>query len=132
MSRFLLDTSVAALLLYGHSPSAAKWFDTETKKDDSAILASRLLRTELTRVLRRDGIPVRGRDEIIDHLYLIPLTEAVLAEAEAIVPHIKTLDAIHLASLIHTGLDAIVVTHDATMKQVAELIGYETFDPIET
>ena len=131
MRRFLLDTSVAARIMYGHSPEAARWFDAVTGDAESMVLASRLLKTELTRVLRRDEVPVQRRDEIVDHLHLIPLTDAILAEAEAIIPHIKTLDAIHLASLIHTGLDAVVVTHDATMRQVAELIGYETLDPVE-
>ena len=131
MRRFLLDTSVAVRIMYGHSPEAARWFDTTTADAESMVLASRLLKTELTRVLRRDEVPVQRRDEIVDHLHLIPLTDAILAEAEAIIPHIKTLDAIHLASLIHTGLDAVVVTHDATMRQVAELIGYEALDPVE-
>ncbi len=117
--------------MYGHSPKAARWFDAVTSDDDSMVLASRLLKTELTRVLRRDEVPVQRRDEIVDHLHLIPLTDAILAEAEAIIPHIRTLDAIHLTSLIHTGLDAVVVTHDATMRQVAEVIGYETLDPVE-
>ena len=53
-----------------------------------------------------------------------------LAEAEAIVPHVKTLDAIHLASLLHTGLDATIVTHDANMRAVAEVLGYPTVDPV--
>jgi predicted nucleic acid-binding protein len=103
----------------------------ETSDDDTAILASRLLRTELARVLRREGLPVRRREEILDYLHLIPLTEPILAEAEATVPHLRTLDAIHLASLIGTGIDAVVVTHDRTLRDVAELIGYSTFDPVE-
>ena len=130
MRRFLLDSSVAVRIMYGHSPEAARWFDEVTGDDESMVLASRLLKTELTRVLRRDEVPVQRRDAIVDHLHLIPLTDAILAEAEAIIPHLKTLAAIHLASLIHTGLDAVVVTHDATMHQVANLIGYETLDPV--
>lgn len=131
MKYFLLDSSVAVRILLGQSRSAARWFDAETGNPESAIVASRILRTELTRVLRREGLPVLRRDEIVDYLFLIPLTDAVLAEAEAIVPHIKTLDAIHLASLIGAGLEATVVTHDQRMKQVAELVGYRTLDPVE-
>lgn len=70
------------------------------------------------------------RDEITDYVFLIPLTGGVLAEAEAIIPHLKTLDAIHLASLISTGLEAMVVTHNQHMKEVAELVGYRMLDPI--
>lgn len=126
----LLDTSVAVRILYGQSPSAAAWFDAQVAEPDVMVLASRLLRTELTRVLRRDGRPVLLRDQIIDYVYTIPLTEATLTEAEAIVPHLKTLDSIHLASLIGTGLDATVATHDERMKSVAQQIGYNTIDPV--
>ncbi len=45
-------------------------------------------------------------------LSLVPITDGVLAAAEAIEPHLKTLDAIHLGSVIAAGLDATIVTHD--------------------
>lgn len=130
MRYVLLDTSVAVRILYGQAPRAAAWFDAQVANPEVMVVASRLLRTELTRVLRRDGKPVLLRDQIIDYVYTIPLTEATLTEAEAIVPHLKTLDAIHLASLIGTGLDATVATHDERVKMVAQEIGYNTFDPV--
>ena len=34
------------------------------------------------------------------------------------------------ASLLHTGLDATIVTHDANMRAVAEVLGYPTVDPV--
>ncbi|HMR48397.1 MAG TPA: PIN domain-containing protein [Arachnia sp.] len=130
MRRYLLDSSVAVRILFGHSPAAAAWFDDVTGDPGAEVLASRILRTELTRVLRREGNPVSRRDEVLDFVGIIPISDAILAEAEAIVPHVKTLDAIHLASLLHTGLDATVVTHDTTMRSVAELLGYPTLDPV--
>jgi predicted DNA-binding protein (UPF0278 family) len=63
-------------------------------------------------------------------LSLVPITDGVLAAAEAIEPHVKTLDAIHLGSVIAAGLDATVVTHDAGMTAVAVAIGYPTLDPV--
>ncbi len=128
--RYLLDSSVAIRILLGHSPAAATWFADAAADPDVELLASRLLRTEVTRVLRREGLPVSRRDEVVDYVGTIPISDAILAEAEAIVPHVKTLDAIHLASLLHTGLDATVVTHDANMRAVAELLGYSTVDPV--
>lgn len=130
VTRYLLDSSVAVRILLGHSQPAARWFDAATADEESSVIASRLLRTELTRVLRREGQPVALRDEILDHVGILPVSEQVLAEAEAIVPHLKTLDAIHLASLIRTGMDAVVVTHDARMREVAELVGFAVFDPV--
>lgn len=127
-----LDSSVAVRLVFGHSRSAARWFDDVTGSDDDRVVSSRLLRTELTRVLRREGLPVADRDQILDYIDTIPLDHAVLLEAEAIVPHIRSLDAIHLASALRAGLDElVVVTHDATMKSVAAAIGLRVMDPVE-
>ena len=49
----------------------------------------------------------------MDDVDTIPLDHAVLQEAEAIIPRIRTLDAIHLASALRSGLeDLVIVTHD--------------------
>lgn len=130
MTTFYLDTSVALRALLGHSPSAAKWIDQVTAEDGHLLVSSRMLRTELTRVLRREGLPVNRRDEVLDVLSLVPITEGVLAAAEAIQPHVKTLDAIHLGSVIAAGLDATIVSHDATIIATATSLGYPTFDPV--
>lgn len=125
-----LDSSVALHILYGHSRTAAEWFDHATGDEDVTVFSSRLLRTEITRVLRRDGQDVGRREAVLDYLELMPLDAGVLTEAEAIVPHVKTLDAIHLASVIRSGLDCTIVTHDEVMKSVARVIGYPAFDPV--
>lgn len=130
MTTFYLDTSVALRALLGHSPSAAAWIDGVSAADEHLLVSSRILRTELTRVLRREGLPVSRRDEVLDVLSLVPVTDGVLAAAEAIEPHVKTLDAIHLGSVIVAGLDATVVSHDTAMLAAAEALGYPTFDPV--
>ena len=127
---FYLDSSVAVHILLGHSPSASSWFDDMNDDPAAMVFSSRLLRTELTRVLRRENVQVTRRDEILDYVEILPLSDGVLAEADAIVPHVKTLDAIHLASVIRSGIDATIATHDATMRGVAEQIGYSTIDPV--
>lgn len=129
MTHFYLDSSVAVRIMLGHSAAAAAWFDTATGTPDASVISSRLLRTELTRVLRREGLAVQRRDALLDYIGLFPVSDALLAEAEAVVPHIKTLDAIHLASVIRSGLDATIVSHDATMLSVAGELGYATLDP---
>lgn len=132
MTVYYLDSSVALRALVGHSRSAAEWIDATTADPAHVVVSSRILQTELTRVLRREGIPVRRRDEILDVLALIPMTEGTMAAAESIGPHLRTLDAIHLGALIASGLDAVVVTHDAAMRSVAAEIGYRAFDPVTT
>lgn len=131
MTVFYLDTSVALRALLGHSASAAAWIDRTTADDRHMVVSSRILRTELTRVLRREGLPVNRRDEILDVLALVPLTEGVLAASEVIEPHVKTLAAIHLGSVIAAGLDATIVSHDAGVSAAATSLGYPTFDPVE-
>lgn len=131
MSVFYLDTSVAVHALFGHSPKAAEWIDTVSADPSHQLVSSRLLRTELTRVLRREGLPVTRREELLDALALVPVTDGVLAAAEAIESHLKTLDAIHLGSVIAAGLDATIVTHDVTMAAVATSLGYRTIDPVQ-
>lgn len=132
MTAYYLDTSVAVRILLGQSPSAAEWFDRVTDDIATGIISSRLLRTELTRVLRREGLPVTLRAEILDHLDTVGIDHAVLQEAEAIVPHIRTLDAIHLASALRSGIpDLTIVTHDRAMKSVAEQIGFLILDPVD-
>ncbi|MFA4840811.1 MAG: type II toxin-antitoxin system VapC family toxin [Agrococcus sp.] len=130
MTVYYLDSSVALHALLGVTPAAARWMEDVSGDPDVTLISSRLIRTELTRVLRREQLPVGLRDAIVDRLELVPLTDGILAGAEAIVPHVRTLDAIHLASVVAVGLDAIVVTHDAGMADVARELGYAVIDPV--
>ena len=52
MTTFYLDTSVAVKILFGDSPSAQQWFDDAVASESDSVISSRLLQTELTRVLR--------------------------------------------------------------------------------
>jgi hypothetical protein len=61
----------------------------------------------------------------------IPLDDAVLHEAEAIVPHVRSLDAIHLGSALRSGLDdLVIVTHDSAVATVAATLGLRVLDPV--
>ena len=51
--------------------------------------------------------------------------------AESIERHVKTLDALHLATALLIGEPVTVATHDATMKVVAEHLGLLVTDPVE-
>ncbi|WP_446225257.1 type II toxin-antitoxin system VapC family toxin [Nocardia sp. IBHARD005] len=131
MTAYYLDTSVAVRIILGQSPEAAEWFDNTASAGAGRVISSRLLRTEMTRVLRREGLPVLERDRVIDYIDIIPIDHAVLNEAEAIISHIRTLDAIHLASALRSGLeDLTVVTHDKNMATVAGHLGFAVYDPV--
>lgn len=130
MSRFYLDTSIAVHALQG-SAAAEEWFDEVTGQPETELASSRILQTELTRVLRRDQRPVLEREVILEQLGTIPLAESILTAAEAITEHVKTLDAIHLASALALGSGTVVVTHDENVKRVAAILGLSTFDPLD-
>lgn len=131
MTQYYLDSSVGLRILLGHSPAAARWFDDTIGSSADLVISSRLLRTEMTRALRRLAEPLERRAEVLDHIGTLPLDHAVLVEAEAIVPHVRTLDAIHLASALRSGLEDIVVcTHDRAMTVVARQVGLDVYDPV--
>ena len=50
--------------------------------------------------------------------------------AAAIEAHIKSLDAIHLATCALLGANIGIVTHDAQMSAAAASLGLETMDPL--
>lgn len=129
MTRLYLDTSVAVHALRG-TPAAERWFDEAANAQEAELVSSRILRTELTRVLRRDRQPVADRDLILDHVATVPLNDSILTIAETISEHVKTLDSIHLASALVVGSGVTVVSHDENLKRVAEVLGLETLDPL--
>ena len=113
------------------TPRAASWFDEVTSDQQTVLVSSRLLQTELTRALRRDNVPVADREAVLANVGLAPVTEAILTGTEAITEHVKTLDAIHLATALAIGSDVVVASHDANLKRVAEILGLSARDPIE-
>lgn len=129
MTWVYLDTSVAVHALRG-TPAAERWFDAVVARSGSALVSSRILQTELTRVLRRDGLPVSTRELILQHVSMAPVTDAILTAAEAITEPVKTLDAVHLATALALGSDTVVITHDANLERVAAVLGLATDDPI--
>ena len=128
-STYYLDTSIAVHALTG-TKAAQRWFDTVTATSDNALVSSRLLRTELIRVLRREGRPVTEGDVILDNVAFMPVSEAVLTTAELISDHVKTLDAIHAASALLFGRDTVVVTSDANLTRVVTSAGLIAVNPV--
>ncbi|MFT4294360.1 MAG: type II toxin-antitoxin system VapC family toxin [Micropruina sp.] len=125
-----LDTSVVLRIALGHSPTATDWFNQGCDRGD-AFVTSRLTALESLRVLRREGLDLGLADEVLDLTTLLAVDDALLAEAGAIQPHVKTLDALHLASAARVGVHAVtVVTHDATMIRSARELGFAVHDPV--
>lgn len=94
-------------------------------------VSSRLLRTEIVRVLRRDGRPLTDGTPLLDRIGLFDLTRETHTIAESIERHVKTLDALHLATALLIGEPVTVASHDNAMKAVAERLGLRVVDPVE-
>lgn len=129
LAAYYLDSSVALhALLPAGDPRAAHWLAQTWRS--AAVYSSTLLEVELVRTLRRDGLAIERVAEVTEHLTSLRLSDQVLRAAAAIEPHIRTLDAIHLATCDLLGPDAVLVTHDARMAQVAREVGRATVDPL--
>ena len=128
MTRYYLDTSVAVHVLEG-DVTAMQWFDAATA--DADVVSSRLLQTELTRVLRRERRQVLDLEALLDHVGLVTISDSILTAAESITEHVKTLDAIHLATALRLGSATVLVSHDQTLLRVAAELGIRGSDPLE-
>lgn len=108
-----------------------EWLQSWMQTPETTYVSSRLLRTEVVRVLRRDGRPLADGAPLLDRIGMLEITRETHAVAESIERHIKTLDALHLATALLIGAPATVASHDTTMKAVAEQLGLSVTDPIE-
>lgn len=125
---FYLDSSVAlrAVLDVPERPRVRRWVDDRAGR----LVSSRLLRTEIVRVLRREKLPVALAGPLLSRVGLVSLSDEVASVAESIERHVKALDALHLATAIVIGEPVVVVTHDATMATVAGHLGLDVEDPV--
>ena len=131
MKRWYLDTSVAlhAVLPWGDI-RASRWL-ASLGEDANELLSSTLLSLEITRALRRERLELSLAAPVLDRTSLVSIDDGVLRVAATIEAHIKSLDAIHLATCLQLGSGVTVATHDAAMRAVAEQFGYPAFDPLE-
>jgi predicted nucleic acid-binding protein len=126
-----IDSSVAlrAALPNARREEWRAWLD-QTKAAYADIVSARLLRTEVIHVLRRDAVPLIEGTKVLSRVRLLAVTDNTFAVAESIERHIKTLDALHLATAVLLGQPLIVATHDKTMREVATALALDAFDPV--
>lgn len=128
--RWYLDTSVALHAILPVPERRVRiWLDTIISEGHQ-VLASTLLELELIRAFRREGLdPGRARP-LLRRLDLVSIDDGVLRIAAAIEPHVRSLDAIHLATCSLLGSGVTVATHDIQMTGAARSLGFDTFDPV--
>ena len=128
--RWYLDASVVLhLILPGDDRRAAAWFATVVSSGGQPY-SSVLLRLEVIRVLRREGLDPGRAQPTLERISLVSIDDGVLRFAAAIQPHVKSLDAINLATCALLGSRITLATHDQTMSQVARELGLDTTDPL--
>lgn len=125
-----LDSSIAlrTILDVPERVQLQTWMQTP----GTVHVSSRLLRTEVVRVLRREARPLTDGTPLFDRLGLIEITRETHTVAESIERHLKTLDALHLATALLIGEPVTVASHDTVMKEVAEHLGLLVTDPVES
>lgn len=125
-----LDTSVALahLLAEDHRPPARLWQET--------LVSSRLLEYEVwTRLQSRGLAQSHGETarSLIGRIALMELTPSVLARALGAFPgpaSVRTLDALHLASLVYLrehGQTVTLASYDRRMIDVAQVMDIPVF-----
>jgi len=125
-----LDTSVllAQLLAEDRLPAATLWKET--------LVSSRLLEYEVwTRINALGLAGTHGEDTraLIGRIALLELAPQVLARAlEPFTVKVRTLDALHLASLNflkENGQRVTLATYDARQGAAADALGFEVTAP---
>jgi len=123
-----LDSSIAlrAILDAPDRRGIQAWLQDQ----DATIVSSRLLRTEIIRVLRREHWPLEDATPLLDRVGTLEITRETHTVAESIERHVKTLDALHLATALLIGESVTVATHDVGMATAAEHLGLAVTDPV--
>jgi predicted nucleic acid-binding protein len=132
VSAVYLDSSALVKLLL-REPETESVLDIVNRHVDDGmhVVTSALTKVELNRVrVRLDQAgPVESRfpasaiDHILDAIALIEITDQVVDDAADIEHHVKSLDAIHLATALQLGDELEeLVTFDANMRRVGQLL----------
>lgn len=126
--RWYVDTSAALKLVLEEAESEA--LALAIRHADAILVGTRLLETEMRRAAHRT--PELHQDHVTAFLSTMDVhsvTDAVCRQAGLMAgPHLRSLDAIHLASAIALDVDTIL-TYDHRMIEAASTIGVVALAP---
>ena len=129
MAGLYIDTSALARVMLGEPDTPAI---TAALANFEQHFSSRLLAIELRRVALRETIPAVA-DALLGGVALVPLDEAILVQAETVMPAtVATLDALHLATALHltnAGLVTTLLTYDERLAAGARAHGLPSLGP---
>jgi predicted nucleic acid-binding protein len=125
-----VDTSAAAKLLIDEPESrgVATYLD-KLAADNVSLVSSILLETELRRLAMRHNLSQTLVSEILHRFDLIEPDRAIFVEA-GLLPgtHLRTLDALHIATAVRVGANAIV-GYDTRQLDGARELGISVVTP---
>ena len=130
MSALYLDSSAFVKLVVEEAESTA--VRTFLADKSSRRVSSTLLRTESLRAVRHLGPDALATvREGLRRIDLIGIDDRILDAAGTLEPRVlRTLDAIHLATVLAVGDDLeAIVTYDERMVEAARLLGLSTVSP---
>jgi predicted nucleic acid-binding protein len=125
-----VETSAAAKLIIEEPESSrlAAHLDRAVDQDDG-LLSSMLLETELRRLAVRTGVAQSVVTRLLERLDLLEIDRSLYREAGLLAgPHLRSLDAIHVAAALRANADAMV-TYDLRQADAADSVGLSVQTP---
>ncbi len=119
-----VDSSAAARLL-SHEPGSADVgavFESFEARQE-LLVSGRLIETELRRIAVRESAPQDSVTRLLDRLAIVDLDAAVYRSA-GLLPgaSLRSLDALHLATALRVGADAMI-TFDERLEEACAEVG---------
>lgn len=129
MTATYVDSSALVKLVIEEPESAAL---RRALRRRPSLVASALVRTEVARAVlpHSDGAVARAQ-VVLALVDLIRVNDQILREAGALLPpEVRSLDAIHLATVVHLRQDvSTLITYDARMTAAARALKLRTAAP---
>jgi predicted nucleic acid-binding protein len=124
-----LDTSAAAKILVAEAESEALVDYLDDLTEDDALVSSALLETELRRVAVRLDLDQAAVTDLLSSVDLVEPPRSLFHEA-GVLPgtHLRSLDALHLATCLRVGADTLVA-YDVRMLDAARSLGLTALSP---
>jgi uncharacterized protein len=123
-----LDSS-AIVKLVSREPETADL--VRAVRADPSLVSSALTWTEVLRAVRRVHGSTARAESVLGGIALIPIDDGILRSAARLAPTtLRTLDAIHLATVLSLGEDvSTLVTYDDRLAEAASEVGVDVTTP---
>jgi len=124
-----LDTSAAAKLLVDAAESEALASFLDRIPDEQRLVSSALLETELRRLAVRLELDQAAVTDLMARVDLVDPPRSLFHEAGLLPgPHLRSLDALHLATALRVGAETLVA-YDARLLDAARSLGLGVHSP---